>query len=179
MVSTAPNLMIPRWKHLSLLVWSIYIKDRWVTRWEETAISILPQEQLTTILLFWETVIVIWQTAPPHFLRQCTDQPGRVSPHKTARSISSLECALSASQFCHWLPLFSLRTPHLPPPRLLMASIAFNNRGLTGLDKGSWELPAQDGQTYHKLVLACHLNVQLKIYVRDPFGTPGHVKSQL
>ena len=60
-----------------------------------------------------------------------------------------------------------------------MASIAFNNRGLTGLDKGSWELPAQDGQTYHKLELACHLNVQLKIYVRDPFGTPGHVKSQL
>ena len=116
---------------------------------------------------------------PPHFLRQCTDQPGRVSPHKTARSISSLQCALSDSQFCHWLPLFSLRTPHLPPPRLLMASIAFNNRGLTGLDKGSWELPAQDGQTYHKLGLACHLNVQLKIYVRDPFGTPGHVKSQL
>ena len=38
---------------------SILRTDGWVTRGEETAISILPQEQLTTILLFWETVIVI------------------------------------------------------------------------------------------------------------------------
>ena len=115
-VSTAPNLTIAWWKHLSLSVWSIYIKDRWVTRWEETAISILPQEQLTTILLFWETVIVRHRphltSCTPHFLLHCTDELGRVSAHKTGRSISSLGSALSASQFCHWLPLFSLHTPH-------------------------------------------------------------------
>ena len=121
LVETGPNLTIPWWKHLSLSVWSIYIKDRWVARMEETAISILPPSHQSTILLFWETVIVRaaprWQTAQSHFLRlPPTDVLGRVSPHKTPRrSISSLQRALSDSQFRHWLPLFSLRTPHPPP----------------------------------------------------------------
>ena len=175
MVSTAPNLMIPWSKHLSLSVWWIYIKDRWVTRGEETAISILPQEQLTTILLFWETVIVIWQAAPPlppplHWsARTC------VTPQDCSVYIQSSMCIVCLTI----LPLTSaLFTAHAPaPPRLLMASIAFNNRG------DGWSLTGQgvlgasgSGLANLPQTGACLLPVcSTQNLCGRSFGYPGHI----
>ena len=127
-------------------------------RTEETAISILPPPQLTTILLFWETVIV---RHCPH-LTNCAHTSSAshwwagtcVTTQDSPVYIQSSICIVRFT-----FPLFSSRTPSLPPTRLLMASIGFNNRGVgRRQDKGCWELPAQWEQTYHKLALGSHLS---------------------
>ena len=129
-------------------------------RTEETAISILPPPQLTTILLFWETVIV---RHCPHL----TNCPHTSSASHwwagtcvtTQDSPVYIQSSICIVRFTFLLPLFSARTPSLPATRLLMASIGFNNRGFgRRLDKGCWELPAQWEQTYHKLALGSHLS---------------------
>ena len=85
-------------------------------RTEETAISILPPPQLTTILLFWETVIV---RHCPH-LTNCAHTSS--ASHwwagtcvTTQDSPVYIQSSICIVRFTFLLPLFSARTPSHPP----------------------------------------------------------------
>ena len=151
---------------------SIYIKDRWGHRTGSGAmISILsPREELTTILLFSEAGIVhIVQIhhGADKLLRLPvgqlgTDGQGRVSPH----SFQSLSHSVTQSVSPHH-GLYRVLTRIVPNPGCFRsfqgvrpnpndASFGFDRVELSveaSMDKGSWELPAEGGQTYRKLGL--------------------------
>ena len=136
---TAPVLMIPWWNHLpSLSVWSVRSISR--TDGSDENINSPATEAVDNnppilgnghCLLLTNCAHASWWWV------------GTCVTTQTSVYISSLQRALLS--FHH----SGFRSFHCTA-RLPTASIAFNDRLQHWPDNGSWELPAQTNQTYHK-----------------------------